>query len=54
MKATEEKSKGLTKKFKAVIAASDFEKEVAKRIEKLAKTTKLPGFRPGKAPKAML
>ncbi|MBQ7659485.1 MAG: trigger factor [Alphaproteobacteria bacterium] len=54
MKATEEKSKGLTKKFKAVIAAADFEKEVEKRIEKLAKTTKLPGFRPGKAPKAML
>ena len=54
MKVTEEKSKGLSKKFTAVIAADDFEKEVQERIAHLAKTTKLPGFRPGKAPIAML
>ena len=54
MKITEEKSKGLTRKFTAVIAAADFEKEVQERIAHLAKTTKLPGFRPGKAPIAML
>ena len=54
MKVKEEKSKGLMKKFTAVIDAADFEKEVDARIERLAKTTKLPGFRPGKAPKAML
>ncbi len=54
MKVTEEKSKGLVKKFKAVIEAADFEKEVQSHIQKLAKTTKLPGFRPGKAPAAMI
>lgn len=54
MKVTEGKSKGLVKEFKAVIPAADFEKEVDARIEKVAKQTKLPGFRPGKAPKAMI
>ena len=54
MKITEEKSNGLTREFKAVISAADFEKEVDSKIEKIAKNTRLPGFRPGKAPKAML
>ena len=54
MKVSEEKSKGLTKKFKAVIAAADFEKEVEARIQKLVKETKLPGFRAGKAPAALI
>ena len=54
MKATKEKNKGLTAKFKVVIAAEDFEKEVQSRVQKLAKNAKLPGFRPGKAPAAMI
>ena len=54
MKVTETKSKGLNKEYKAVIPAADFEKEVDAKIDQIAKTTKLPGFRPGKAPKAML
>ena len=54
MKVTEEKSKGLIKKYKAVIAAKDFEAEVQAQIEKLAKGAKLPGFRPGKVPVAMI
>ncbi len=54
MKITEKKSKGLNKEYQAVISAADFEKEVEAKLEELAKTVKLPGFRPGKAPKAML
>lgn len=54
MKFTEEKSKGLNKIFSAVIAAADFEKEVDAEITKMAKNTKIAGFRPGKAPKDML
>ena len=54
MKVSKEKSKGLTLKFKAVIEAADFEKEVQSRVQKLAKETKLPGFRPGKAPAALI
>ncbi|MBP5615983.1 MAG: trigger factor [Alphaproteobacteria bacterium] len=54
MKVSEEKSKGLTLKFKATIEAADFEKQVQLQIQKLAKQTKLPGFRPGKAPTAII
>lgn len=54
MKFTEEKSKGLTREFKAVIPAAEFEKEVDSKIESISKNTKIAGFRPGKAPKAML
>lgn len=54
MKVTETKSKGLNREYQAVIPAADFEKEIDAKIDALAKTTKLPGFRAGKAPKAML
>ena len=54
MKTTEEKSKGLTKKYQVVIAAADLEAEIQERINRLSKNVKLPGFRPGKAPKEML
>ena len=54
MKITEEKSNGLTREYKAVISAADFEKNVDNKIAQIAKNTKIPGFRPGKAPKALL
>lgn len=54
MKVTEGKSKGLNKEYKAVISAADFEKEVDTKLEQIAQKTKLPGFRAGKAPKAMI
>ena len=50
MKATEEKSKGLTKKFNVVIEAAEMEKNVQKRLEEFAKKAKIPGFRAGHAP----
>ena len=54
MKVEEGKVKGLKREFKVVIPAKDMEKIVEAKLDELAKTTKLPGFRPGKAPKAML
>lgn len=54
MNVKELKSSGLKKVFQITIANADFENKVEKKINALAKTTKLPGFRPGKAPKAML
>ena len=54
MKATELKSEDLKKEYSVVISAADFEKEIDAKISQIAKTTKIPGFRPGKAPKAML
>lgn len=54
MNVKELKSEGLKKTFQVTIASADFENKVEKKINALAKTTKLPGFRPGKAPKTML
>ena len=54
MNITELKSEGLKKEFKISIPAADFEKQVDAKINQIAKTTKIPGFRPGKAPKEML
>src|SRR5574344_1564254 len=54
MNIKEEKSKGLNKKYSITLAASDFAAAVDKKLEEVAKNVKLPGFRAGKAPKAMM
>ncbi|MBP5352836.1 MAG: trigger factor [Alphaproteobacteria bacterium] len=54
MKAKEEKSKGLNKKYSVTIAAADFAAAVEKKLEAVSKNIKMPGFRAGKAPKAMI
>ena len=54
MNVTEIKSEGLKKVFKVSVSAQDFEKEADVKINNIAKKVKLPGFRPGKAPVAMV
>lgn len=54
MKITEVKSEGLKKEYKVVVPAADFEAKIDAKINQIAKTAKLPGFRAGKAPFAML
>ncbi len=54
MKVTEEKSTGLTKKYNITIAATDFAAAVDKKLSEVAKDLKIPGFRTGHAPKAMI
>ncbi len=54
MNVTEIKSEGLKKEFKVSVPASDFNKKIDEKINEISKKTKLPGFRPGKAPKEML
>lgn len=54
MKVKEEKAKGLNKKFVVTITAEEFESAVNQKLDNVAKTIKLPGFRAGKAPKAMI
>ena len=54
MNAKELKSDGLKRVFAVTIKNIDFENKISNKISALSKTTKLPGFRPGKAPKAML
>ena len=50
MKINETKTAGLVHSFDVVVSASEFEKENKKKLEKVASQSKLPGFRPGKAP----
>lgn len=54
MKVKEEKSKGLTKKYNITVEAAEFSAAVDSKLTKITKDIKLPGFRAGKAPKAMI
>lgn len=54
MNIKEEKSKGLVKKYTITLAAADFSANVDKKLAEVAKNIKLPGFRAGHAPKAMI
>ena len=54
MKVTEEKSKGLNKKYSVTIEAADFAAAVEKKLAEVIKDVKMPGFRAGHAPKAMI
>jgi trigger factor len=50
MNVSETKSDGLLREYKIVITADEIEGEVAKKLEEIAATVKMPGFRPGKVP----
>ena len=54
MTKKEEKNNGLQKIFNATISNKDFETKVDAALSRIGKTTKIAGFRPGKAPKAMI
>ena len=54
MKVKEEKATGLIKKYSVTLAAADFAAAVDKKLAKVAQDIKLPGFRAGHAPKAMI
>ena len=47
-------AEGLKREFKVTVPAGEIEQRVKARLEKLAKTVRLPGFRPGKAPLPLL
>ena len=50
MNVSETKSDGLLREYKIVITAGEIELEVTKKLEEIAATVKIPGFRPGKVP----
>jgi len=54
MQVTELSNEGLKREFKVVIASSDIQSKVDLRLEELGRTTKMPGFRPGKVPMPVL
>ena len=45
---------GLSRKLAMAVVLSDIERDVGDRLRKLAKTVKMPGFRPGKVPMRMI
>ncbi|MEK0084436.1 trigger factor [Benzoatithermus flavus] len=54
MQVTQIAAEGLKREYKVTVPASEIESRVQSRLEKLAKTIRLPGFRPGKAPLPLL
>lgn len=54
MQVTETNSNGLKRDFKIVVPAGDIAKRVDTRLGEIAKTVKIPGFRPGKVPQQIV
>jgi len=54
MQVTETKSEGLSREFKVALPAKEIEEKISHRLEELAATAELPGFRPGKVPLSVL
>ena len=54
MQVTETLSEGLKRGFAITVPAADIEDKRTKRLTELGKTVKLPGFRPGKVPMAVV
>jgi trigger factor len=54
MQVTELKNEGLKREFQITLSAEDLSKQVDARISNLAKQIKMPGFRPGKVPLAVI
>lgn len=54
MKITERKNEGLQAEFAIQVPAADIQAKIQQRLQEIGKKAKLPGFRPGKIPMAML
>jgi trigger factor len=50
MNVTETSAEGLKREYKITIPASEVEEQIGKRLGDLAKSIRIPGFRPGKVP----
>ena len=54
MQVIETKNEGLIREFKVALAATELREKLDVRLGELARTVKLPGFRPGKVPVAVV
>ncbi len=54
MQVIETKNEGLTRQFSVALAATELREKLDVRLGELARTVKLPGFRPGKVPVAVV
>jgi trigger factor len=54
MQVTELSTDGLRREYKIVVQANEIEDRVSGRLSELSRTIRMPGFRPGKVPVALL
>ncbi|MBU6506676.1 MAG: trigger factor [Alphaproteobacteria bacterium] len=54
MQVRETSAEGLKHEFTVVVAAAEIEKQIQDRLAEIGRSVRLPGFRPGKAPLALL
>ncbi len=54
MQITQTNADGLKREFKVVIDAKDIDEKMGLRLQELGHSVRVPGFRPGKVPKAVL
>ncbi len=54
MQVTEINNEGLKRAYKVVVPAADIEEKLTARLGEIAKSARLPGFRPGKVPVSLL
>ena len=54
MNVSETKSEGLLREYQIVITAAEIDAEVSKKLQEIATTVKMPGFRPGKVPMSVV
>jgi trigger factor len=54
MQVTEVSAQGLKREYRIVVPAGEIDNRVKTRLERLQRTMRMPGFRPGKAPLPLL
>ena len=54
MEITETKNEGLKRAYKIIVPTADIESRMASRLGEIARTARMPGFRPGKVPVHLL
>lgn len=54
MQVQEVSAEGLKRQYRVTVPAAEIESRVTTRLQRLSRTVRVPGFRPGKAPLALL
>ena len=54
MQVTDIDAQGLKHEFKVVVPAGQIEERLEAKLVEIAKTVKIPGFRPGKVPQKLI
>jgi len=54
MQITETSAEGLKREFKITVGATEMKERLANRLGELSRSVRMPGFRPGKVPSAVL